>query len=82
MSGQKGERCGERDSGRRPITAITLSLARHRVGEHVRDYELLTLQRLASEIGVNIHTLRSAARTGRLKVQFQTRSVFGQPVGV
>jgi DNA-binding XRE family transcriptional regulator len=40
---------------------------------------LLTLQQLARDIGVNVHTLRSAARTGRLKVQFQTRSVFGRP---
>jgi DNA-binding XRE family transcriptional regulator len=79
LLGVSSESCRAWDSGRRPVPSITISLARGKVSEHVKDTELLTLQQLARDIGVNVHTLRSAARTGRLKVQFQARSVFGRP---
>jgi DNA-binding XRE family transcriptional regulator len=64
LLGVTAESCRAWDSGRRPIPSITLSLARQRVSEHLGDHELLTLQQLARELGVNIHTLRAAARTG------------------
>lgn len=46
---------------------------------HVAD-ELLSLDHLAREIGVHPRTLRSAARVGRLQVQFSVRSAFGRPI--
>jgi DNA-binding XRE family transcriptional regulator len=61
------------------VPLITLVRAREVVASHRRDHEWLTLKELARELGVNIHTLRAAARTGRLKVQFSVRSVFGRP---
>jgi DNA-binding transcriptional regulator YiaG len=60
LLGLSPESCRAWDSGRRAVPSITLSLARDRVDEHVRDHELLTLQQLARDIGVNVHTLRSA----------------------
>ena len=44
--------------------------------------ELLSLDHLARELGVHQRTLRAAARTGRLQVQFSVRSVFGRPIRV
>jgi hypothetical protein len=32
------------------------------------------------ELGVHLRTLQAAARTGRLKVRYSTRSVFGRPL--
>jgi DNA-binding transcriptional regulator YiaG len=80
LLGVSAESCRAWDSGRRTVPSIMLLLARRRVSEHVKDHEWLTLQQLARDIGVNVHTLRSPARSGRLKVQFRTRSVFGRPV--
>lgn len=48
---------------------------------HVAD-ELLSLDHLAREIGVHPRTLRSAARVGRVQVQFSVKSAFGRPIRV
>lgn len=40
----------------------------------------MPLDRLACELKVHIRTLQAAARTGRLKVQFGSKSVFGRPM--
>lgn len=48
----------------------------------VSESELLSLDHLAQELGVHQRTLRAAARSGRLQVQFSVRSVFGRPVRV
>ncbi len=47
---------------------------------HARNTEPLSLDQLAFELGIHQRTLRAAARTGRLAVQFALRSVFGCPV--
>jgi DNA-binding XRE family transcriptional regulator len=73
------ESCRAWDCGRRPIPLAVLSLAAKTVADHFKEHEWLTLQQLACELGVNVHTLRAAARTGRLRVQFCARSVFGRP---
>lgn len=68
------------DSALRPtpndviIRAQTIvKLRRHR-------HELLSLHQLATEAGMHVRTLQAAARTGRLHVQFSSRSVFGRPM--
>jgi DNA-binding transcriptional regulator YiaG len=53
--------------------------AREAASNADRDREPVTLQQLANELGVNVHTLRDATRDGRLTVQFQKRSIFGKP---
>lgn len=68
------------DSGRRSTPAHILQRARKVVADRPRDTELLSLDQLARELGVHQRTLRAAARTGRLDVQFSSRSVFGRPV--
>ncbi len=68
------------DSGRRPPPANILQRARKVVADRPRDSELLSLDQLARELGVHQRTLRAAARTGRLDVQFFLKSVFGRPV--
>jgi|MDTC01.3.fsa_nt_gb DNA-binding transcriptional regulator YiaG len=67
------------DSGRRPVPAAEIQRARKTLADHTRQTELLTLQELASELGVHVRTLRAAARTGRLDTSFSVRSVFGHP---
>ncbi len=68
------------DSGRRPLPPPILQRARAAVADHARRTELLPLDQLAAELGVHVRTLQAAARTGRLIVQFSTRSVFGRPM--
>lgn len=68
------------DSGRRPVPAPVLQKARAAVAQHARRTEPLALDRLACELKVHIRTLQAAARTGRLEVQFGSKSVFGRPV--
>ncbi len=68
------------DSGRRHPPANILQRARKVVAERPRDTERLSLDQLARELGVHQRTLRAAARTGRLDVQFSSKSVFGRPV--
>jgi len=68
------------DSGRRSPPANILQRARKVVSDRPRDTELLSLDQLARELGVHQRTLRAAARTGRLDVQFSSKSVFGRPV--
>jgi len=54
------------------VPLIALVRAREVVASHRRDHEWLTLKELARELGVNIHTLRAAARTGRGRSYKQT----------
>jgi DNA-binding transcriptional regulator YiaG len=68
------------DSGRRPVPPAILQRARKAVVDLPRNTELLSLDQLARELGVHVRTLRAAARTGRLVVQFSSRSVFGRPI--
>ena len=67
------------DSGRRSVPVDALHRARRAVAEYGRRTELLPLSQLAAELGVHIRTLQAAARTGRLDVHFDERSVFGRP---
>jgi DNA-binding transcriptional regulator YiaG len=68
------------DSGRRPVPPRVLQQARMAVTEHATNTELLSLDRLARELGVHERTWRAAARTGRLQVTFSSRSAFGRPI--
>jgi DNA-binding transcriptional regulator YiaG len=68
------------DSGLRPVPPRILHCAKTVVADRGRNTELLPLDRLARELGVHVRTLQAAARTGRLDVQFGSRSVFGRPV--
>ena len=68
------------DSGLRPVPVGVLPRARAVITEHTRNSELLSLDQLARELGIHQRTLRAAARTGRLKVTFSVRSVFGRPI--
>lgn len=84
------------DSGRRGVPGEVMERARllvanyqlGRLDKPANDLnvsvvaEFLSLDHLASEIGVHPRTLRAAARTGRLEVQFLVRSVFGRPIRV
>jgi DNA-binding transcriptional regulator YiaG len=74
------ESCRAWDSGRRPVPTATLAQARTAVAEHAKLNELLSLRQMAAELGVHVSTLQLAARTGRLRMQFHTRSVFGRPM--
>ena len=67
------------DSGRRLVPLGTLHRARKGIAEHERRTELLPLSQLAADLGVHVHTLQAAARTGRLDATFYERSVFGRP---
>jgi DNA-binding transcriptional regulator YiaG len=64
------------DSGRRPtpaaITARALALAREREG--------MPLHELARALRVHQHTLRTAARDGRLNVTYANHQFFGRPM--
>lgn len=68
------------DSGRRVASVAVLQRARDAVQRDQRQKELLSLHRLARELGVHIRTLQAAARTGRLETHFSVRSVFGRPM--
>ena len=68
------------DSGRRSIPPNMLERAKLAATEHTRNSELLSLDQLARELGVYQRTLRAAARTGRLRVTFSSRSAFGRPI--
>ncbi len=68
------------DSSRRPATPGLLQRAERVLDQHRRATELFTLDALADEFAIHPRTLRAAARDGRLRVQFSTRSVFGRPV--
>jgi DNA-binding transcriptional regulator YiaG len=68
------------DSGRRAVPMAMLLRANAAVTEHLHRTELLSLDRLASELGVHLRTLQAAARTGRLDAHFSVRSVFGRPI--
>jgi DNA-binding transcriptional regulator YiaG len=68
------------DSGLRPTPCGVLERVDVAVRQHTRDSELCSLDQLAREFGVHERTLRAAARSGRLVVQFSTRSAFGRPI--
>ena len=59
------------DSGRRVASVAVLQRARDAVQRDQRQKELLSLHRLARELGVHIRTLQAAARTGRLETHFR-----------
>ena len=65
------------DSGRQETPAIILARAR----EHAKrrpEQERLSLPELARVLGIHTHTLRKAARDGRLAVTYDTRVFFGK----
>jgi DNA-binding transcriptional regulator YiaG len=68
------------DSGLRPAPLDAVQRARLAVAEHARNTQFESLDQLACELGVHVRTLRAAARTGRLVVQFSSRSAFGRPI--
>ena len=59
------------DSGLQPVPFGILYRAKASLVKHARDTELVSLDQ---------RTLRAAARTSRLAVQFSSRSVFGRPI--
>ena len=65
------------DSGMRTTPTAVLEQAKTAAAEAVRDRQPLTLPQLATELHVHVRTLQAAARTGRLEVQYSTRSIFG-----
>jgi hypothetical protein len=67
------------DSGLRRPPAQVVTRTRETLAAQARRHELLPLARLAQELGVHIRTLQAAARTGRLKTQFNARSVIRSP---
>jgi ribosome-binding protein aMBF1 (putative translation factor) len=56
-----------------------LQSVRTTVRQKQDDDRPLPLKELARELGLNIHTVRAAVRTGRLAAQFNIKSVFGRP---
>src|SRR4029434_666502 len=68
------------DSGRRSVPASIFAEAKHVVADRHRQRELLSLDVLPRELGVHERTLRAAARSGRLVVEFSSRSAFGRPI--
>jgi DNA-binding transcriptional regulator YiaG len=78
--GISAESCRAWDSDRRPVPARILQSIRTIVRQNLQDQEPLPLDQLARELGLNIHTVRAAVRSGRLVAQFQVKSVFGRPV--
>jgi DNA-binding transcriptional regulator YiaG len=68
------------DSGLRPAPAHVFQRATIALTQHARKHELLSLDRLAKELGVHTRTLQAAARTGRLEAHFSVRSAFGRPI--
>src|SRR4029453_17802144 len=67
------------DSGLRSVPPRVLQRATVAATEHAMRCELLSLDQLACELGVHQRTLRAAARIGRLRLQFSSRSAFGRP---
>jgi DNA-binding transcriptional regulator YiaG len=67
------------DSGRRRVPSQVLAQAKKSVAGP-RNTELVSLDLLARELSMHERTLRAAARTGRLLVQFSSRSAFGRPI--
>jgi DNA-binding transcriptional regulator YiaG len=68
------------DSGRRAVPAHVFAAAKRVVADRPHQTELLSLDVLARELGVHERTLRAAARSGRLVVEFSSRSAFGRPI--
>jgi transcriptional regulator with XRE-family HTH domain len=68
------------DSGLRPTPDAVLERPKFAAAEAMRDREPLTLPHLATALGIHMRTLQAAARTGRLEVTYDTRSVFGRPL--
>lgn len=70
------------DSGLRPTPRAVLERAQCAAAAANDDQRPLALPDLAAELHVHPRTLQAAARTGRLEVQYATRSVFGRPLRV
>jgi hypothetical protein len=64
----------------RALPRDILPHAKNALREKRRNSELLSIDELAREFGIHQRTLRAAARSGRLVVQFSRRSAFGRPV--
>ena len=75
LLGVSGETYRTWDSGRRPVAAAWLDKAQVLAATHDPS-RLWSLQELATELGVDVRTLRDAARTGRLKVVYGNQVVF------
>jgi hypothetical protein len=69
LAGISCESCRAWDSGRRPIPMKTLQSVRTTVRLRLDDGRPLPLKDLAHELGLNIHTVQAAVRTGRLAAQ-------------
>lgn len=67
------------DSGRRRVPDEWLEKARE-LAALEDPGRRWSLQALATELGVDVRTLRDAARSGRLAVTYDNRVVFGHPV--
>jgi DNA-binding transcriptional regulator YiaG len=63
------------DSGRRPVPDRCIDKARALAVTHDPDRRM-SLQELATTLGVHVRTLRDAARSGRLEVVYDNRVVF------
>jgi DNA-binding transcriptional regulator YiaG len=68
------------DSGRRAVPARVVAEAKRVVADRARQTERLSLDVLSRDLGVHARTLRAAARSGRLVVEFSPRSAFGRPL--
>lgn len=68
------------DSGLRKAPDWIMGAARALAAEQHHQCELLPLHALAAELGIHKSTLEGAIRSGRLRAQFSTRSVFGRPI--
>jgi DNA-binding transcriptional regulator YiaG len=80
LVGISAESCRAWDSGRRPLPAKILQSVRTVVRQNLDDRKPLPLDQLARELGLNIHTVRAAVRSGRLVAHFHVKSVFGRPM--
>jgi DNA-binding transcriptional regulator YiaG len=80
LVGISAESCRAWDSGRRPLPAKILQSIRTTVRQRSHGQKPMRLSQLARELGLNVHTVRAAVRTGRLAAEFHVKSVFGRPM--
>ena len=79
MLGVSAETYRTWDSGRRAVPELWLAKALALAAREDPN-RLWSLEALAAELGVHVRTLRNAARSGRLRVMFEHRVVFGHLV--
>ena len=68
------------DSGLRSAPVSVLARAEALIRDEAHQTELVSLRKLARELGINVQTLQGAIRSGRLEATFSTRSAFGRPM--